>query len=151
MKSIIISILACVFIVASGFQAFGENDNKEISNEKAMQYYCKPWINPDYATLASWAETKVMKKDGTFEWFSKIDDSKSPLYYGAFIINKSWIDKNGNVWINMFYLFKDVPKKYTVAKISDNGHTLEQVYSYNAYPTEVTPETNGYFIMHTRR
>jgi len=93
----------------------------------------------------------MMKRDGTIEWFSKLYDPKSPLYFASFEIIKSWIDKDGNIWLKMYYLFEGIPKKYTVAKISNNGHTLEQVYSYNAYPIEVTPETNGYFIMFRKR
>jgi len=153
MKSTIISIFVCIFIIASGFQALGENENKEISIEEAMQYYCAEWINPDYATLTSSAELKVMKKDGTIEWFSKLHDPnpKSPLFRARFEINKGWIDKDGNTWLYLFYYFGTLPKKYTVAKISNNGHTLEQVYSYIAYPTEVTPDTNGYFIMYRKR
>jgi hypothetical protein len=33
------------------------------------------------------------------------------------------------------------------AKISDDGNTLEQVYSYKAYETEVDPEDPTYMIM----
>ena len=36
--------------------------------------------------------------------------------------------------------------KYTVAKISDDGNTLEQVYSTDTYPTEVNPDVPSYFI-----
>jgi hypothetical protein len=33
-----------------------------------------------------------------------------------------------------------------VAKISDDGNTLEQVYSTDIYPTEVNPDVPSYFI-----
>jgi hypothetical protein len=36
--------------------------------------------------------------------------------------------------------------KYTVAKISDDGNALEQVYSTDTYPTEVNPDVPSYFI-----
>jgi len=36
--------------------------------------------------------------------------------------------------------------KYSVAKICDDGNTLEQVYSTDTYPTEVNPDVLLYFI-----
>ena len=40
-------------------------------------------------------------------------------------------------------------KKYLLAKISDDGNTLEFAYDWNAYPT-VDPETWPYTIMHKK-
>ena len=87
-----------------------------------------------------------MNKDGTIEWYRN-ETSKSPYWHGKFEIEKSWIDKDSNVWLNMIYYF-GIVKKYTVAKISDDGNTLEQVYSYLAYSTELIPDDKTYFIMH---
>jgi hypothetical protein len=36
--------------------------------------------------------------------------------------------------------------KYTVAKINDEGNTLEQVYSTDIYPTGANPDVPSYFI-----
>jgi len=35
------------------------------------------------------------------------------------------------------------------AKISDNGNTLEQMYSFT-YPTEIDPNDKKYFIMYKK-
>jgi len=145
MKSIIITILVCIFIISTGFQALGENDNKEISIEEAMQYYCTTWRNPAYAKMDG---KMVMKKNGTFEWFT-METLKHPTWFGTYDIKNGWIDKDNNIWIKMIYHERRFTK-YTVAKISNNGNKLEQVWEYDKYPTGVTPDTNGYIIGYTK-
>jgi hypothetical protein len=125
-----------------------EDQKKEISVDEALKYYCITWINPAYNESSDWTGIKTMNKDGTFEWYSS-ETSKSTTWDGTFEIEKSWIDKDGNVWLNMIYYVVG-RKKYTVAKISDDGNTLEQVYSYKAYPTEVVPDDTTYFIMYKK-
>ena len=122
-----------------------EDQEKEISVNEAMKFYCKTWINPAYNESTVHTAIKLMNKDGTFEWYSN-ETSESPTWEGTYEIEKSWIDEGGNVWLNMIYYIL-THTKYTAAKISDDGNTLEQVYSYDAYPTEVKPEVWGYFIM----
>lgn len=145
MKYSIVSIFVCIFIIASGLQAYGENNNREISIEKAMQYYCTIWTNPAYAKMDG---KMLMKKDGTFEWFA-METSKHPNWFGTFEIKKGWIDKDNNIWIKMIYHERRF-MKYTVAKISNEGNTLEQVWAYDNYPTRLTPNTNGYIIGYTK-
>ena len=122
-----------------------ENQKKEISVDEAMKYYCQTWINPSYNENADHTAIKMMNKDGTFKWYDN-ETSESFTWGGTFEIEKSWIDKDGNVWLNMIYWVGSI-KKYMVAKISDDGNTLEQVYFFHAYPTEVNPKVRGYFIM----
>ena len=40
--------------------------------------------------------------------------------------------------------------KYTVAKISNDGNTLEQVYLLGEYPTDINPDALSYFIMYKK-
>jgi hypothetical protein len=125
-----------------------EDYKKEIPVDEAMKYYCITWINPAYIENPDAAGIKTMNEDGTFEWYSN-ETSKETLWDGTFKIEKSWIDKDGNVWLNMIYYVWGY-KKYTLAKISDDGNTLEQIYSYDAYPTEVVPDDPSYFIMYKK-
>ena len=50
----------------------------------------------------------------------------------------------------LFELIEDMATygfaNYTVAKISDDGNTLEQAYSTDTYPTEENPDVPSYFI-----
>ena len=124
------------------------DQKKEIPVEEAMKYYCITWINPAYNESSYYTGIKIMNKDGTFEWYHN-ETSESPKWEGTFEIEKSWIDKDGNVWINMIYYIMPFTK-YTVAKVSNDGNTLEQVYSYDAYPTEVVPDDKTYFIMYKK-
>jgi hypothetical protein len=124
-----------------------ENQKKEISVDEALKYYCQIWINPAYYENPNMSGLKRMNRDRTFEWYSNEanENKDSPSWSGTFEFEKSWVDKDGNVWINLdLYVMGYV--KYTLAKISDDGNTLEQMYSFS-YPTEMDPNHKKYFIM----
>ncbi len=126
-----------------------EDQKKEISVDEAMKYFCTTWINPAYYESEFFTGIKIMNKDGKWEFYSN-ETSKSPMYIGTYTIEKSWIDKGGNVWLHVIFDEGDAfPKKYALVKISDDGNTLELVYDYKAYPT-VDPETWPYFIMYKK-
>ena len=144
-KKLVYVIILLLFVAPV---VLAEDQKKEISVDEAMKYYCITWINPAYYEMPEWTGIKIMNKDGTIKWYRN-ETSKKPYWNGTFEIEKSWIDKNGNVWLNIIYYF-EIYKKYTVAKISDDGNTLEQVYSYLAYPTEVVPDDKTYFIMYKK-
>jgi len=124
------------------------DQHKEISKEEAMKYYCIKWRNPAYDESDNDTGVKIMYKNCDIAWYSD-EDAKEPMWYGFFEIKKSWIDQNGNIWLNMMYDIRGWTK-YTVAKISNHGNTLEQVYSYEAYPTEIGPDVKTYFIMYKK-
>jgi len=123
-----------------------EDQEKEISVNEAMKYYCQTWINPAYNESTGYTAIKKMNKDGTFETYDK-ETSESPMWEGRFEIEKSWVDKDGNIWLKMIF-YDWAAKKYTLAKISEDGNVLEQIWAYKAYPTAVKPdEAHRYFIM----
>ena len=112
-----------------------EDQKKQISVDEAMKYFSITWINPAYYEIENEQYTgiKTMNKDGTFEFY-KNKTSKTPLYVGTYKIEKSWVDKGGNVWLNV--IFDEVAlKKYYLVKISDDGSTLELDFGYKTYPT----------------
>lgn len=122
-----------------------QDQKKQISEDEAMNYYCTTWVNPAYFGSNSYTGIKIMKRDGTWEWYSS-ERTPWPTWLGSFRIEKSWKDKDGNLWLNITYR-EAKWSKYVVAKISDAGNTLEQVYSMSDYPTAVDPKDATYFIM----
>ena len=135
-----------LFFAASNILA--GDQKKELSPEQAKKSYCVTWINNAYNESAEFTAKKIMNVDGTFRWYNN-ETSESPKWQGTFDIEKSWIDDKGNVWLYMIYDYVIV-KKFTVAKISDNGNLLEQVYSFDAYPTEVNSDDTTYFFMYKK-
>ena len=124
-----------------------DDQKKEIPVDEAMKYFCITWINPAYNESYSYTGIKIMNKDGTFEFYQN-DTSEDPAWSGEYKIEKSWIDKDGSVWLHVIF-DEGFVKKYALAKISDDGNTLEVVFDYKAYPT-VDPETWPYIIMHKK-
>jgi hypothetical protein len=146
-KGIIYAFIMLLFFNPS---VFAEDQKKEISVDEALNYYCHTWINLEYYENSNDSGIKKFHRDGTFEWFSNEinEDKEFPSWYGKFIIEKSWIDKNGNVRINAKFHFMGIDHPY-LAKISDNGNTLEQMYSFT-YPTEIDTDHRTYFIMYKK-
>ena len=122
-------------------------DQKKISVDEAVNYYCHTWINSDYYEKPDMTGIKKFNKDGTWSWYRNETIGYSS-WSGTFEIKKAWIDKDGNVWINLDLHVMGYMKP-TTAKISDDGNTLEQMYSYT-YPTEIDPDHKSYFIMHRK-
>ena len=139
--------IALILILILAPVVLAEDQKKEISVDEALKYYCQTWINPAYYESPNYTGIKKLNKDGTFEWCSNktID---YPSWSGTFKIEKSWIDKDGNVWINLNLHFMGYDHLY-LAKISDEGNKLEQMYSYT-YPTEIDPDNKSYFIMYKK-
>ena len=131
-----------------------EDQKKEISVDEAMKCFCGTWINPAYYELVGHVAKpgKVVIKDDTIEWY-KNETSQSPMYSDTYKIEKSWIDKDDNVWLNVlaeyFSIAHKLRKKYLLIKISDDGNTLEFAYDWNPYPT-VDPETWPYSNMYRK-
>jgi len=124
-----------------------EDQQKEIPVDEAMKCFCTTWINPAYYESYSYTGIKIMNRDGTFEFYQN-DTSEDPAWLGEYKIEKSWIDKDGSVWLHVIF-DEGFVKKYALAKISDDGNTLEVVFDYKAYPT-VDPETWPYYIMYRK-
>jgi hypothetical protein len=141
-KSILVSIL--LLFVAS--IALAENQGREISVNEAMKYFCTTWINPAYYEN-DFRSGKIVTNDGIFGWYNK-ETSRSPTASGTYKIEKSWVDKYGNVWLNVLVDERSW-KKYLLVKISDNGNTFEYAWDYKAYPT-VDPESWPDAIMYKK-
>ena len=139
--------VVCILMLFVASAVLAGDLKKEISVDEAMKYYCTTWINPDYNDKPKHAAKIINNRDGTIKWyFNETSESPTPSSSGTtFKIEKSWIDKDGNMWLHMIYDWV-IHIKYTVAKISDNGNTLEWDYSFSSYPTELNPLSGGYFI-----
>ena len=142
-KYVVVGIL--MLFVASTVLA--EDLKKEISVDEAMKYYCITWVNPDYNDKSNFPAKITNNRDGTIKWYHN-ETSDTPSSFSSdttFKIEKSWIDKDGYIWLHMIYDWI-IHIKYTVAKISDKGTVLEFDYSYDSYPTEPNPLSGAYFI-----
>jgi len=145
-KLILVSIL--ILFVASIVLA--EDQKKAISVDEAMKCFYAIWINPAYYEIPRYSG-KIVIKDGTLEFY-KNETEQSPPYSDTYKIEKSWIDKDGNVWLNVLaehMVSGKLWKRYLLAKISDDGNTLELAYDWDAYPT-VDPETWPYYTMYKK-
>ena len=125
-----------------------QDQNEQISEEEAMNYYCNTWVNPAYSGSNYATGVKIMKMDGTWEFYSS-ERTPWPTWLGTFKIHKSWKDKDGNIYLNLTY-HEAKFTKYVVSKISDLGNTLEQVWSTGDYPTDVDPEDATYVIVYKK-
>jgi len=72
---------------------------KEISTDEAMKYYCITWVNPDYNDKPKFPAKITNNRDGTIKWYlNETSESPAPSSLDtSFKIEKSWIDKDGNV------------------------------------------------------
>ena len=139
--------IALILILIFTPVVLAEDQKKGISVDEALKYYCQTWINTAYFENPNMSGIKKMKKDGTFEWYSN-ETIDYPSWSGTFKIEKSWINKDGNVWINLDLHVMGYMKP-TLAIISDDGNILEQMYSYT-YPNEINPDDKKYFIMYKK-
>jgi hypothetical protein len=145
MKRQILVLLGTLMLCVAPI-VLAENQKKEVSIDEATKCFCKTWINPAYYE-SDVISGKIMIKDGTFGWY-KNEASQSPTFSGAYKIEKSWIDKDGNVWLNVV-VDEVLWKKYLLVKISDNGNTFEYAFDFNAYPT-VVPENWPYYFLYKK-
>ena len=115
MKIFSISFSAIVLLLFLAPVVLAEDQKKEIFVDEALNYYCQTWINHTYYEDPNLSGIKRMNKDGTFEWYSnETNEAKEfPSWSGKFIIEKSWIDKDGNVWINVNFHFMGYDHLYT--------------------------------------
>jgi len=102
------------------------------------------WINMDY----KWGrppQKLIFKSDGTFESFANAD-SKVPTWQGTNLIEKKWIDSEGNIWFKIKWSGNWGETGYELSKISNSGNTYEYVFSNDAYPLEIDPNHRNYRI-----
>ena len=87
----------------------------------------------------------IQKPDGTFESFVNAD-TKEPTYRGTTLIEKKWIDSEGNIWFKMRWSGDWGETGYELSKISNSGITYEHVFSNDAYPKGIDPNHRNYRI-----
>ena len=149
MKTNKLVFLGLLTLFAAHFVLAGDQ-KKEVPIEEAIKCFCATWVNPAYYEDAIPYSGKIVVKDDTIEWY-KNETSKSH-WCDKYKIEKSWIDKDGNVWVNVLgepSTHIKIQKKYILAKISGDGNTLEFAYDWTAYPT-VDPESWPHYIMYKK-
>jgi len=124
MKTFSISFSAIALLLFLTHFVLAEDQKKEISVDEALKYYCQTWINPDYYDYQRSKNTGIKKfyKNGTFEWYRN-ETVGYPSWSGTFKIENSWIDKDGNVWINSNLNAMGYDHHWLV-KITEDGNKL---------------------------
>ena len=135
--SVLILIMAVFVLLAGG--------------SKKEEYY-GTWVNTDYdrSTLAIRAKT-IHNHDGTLSKYVNTSDTE-PYETGTFTIEDKWTDSEGNIWYKILYTVTgQIISNFELTKISDNGTTLELVYSVIDYPTEIVPNDGINFIYYRQQ
>jgi len=128
MKTLFVSAL-CILLLFYAEKTFSETDE-----------ICCTWVNLKYTSVAS-PQKLILNYDGTFaSYISKA--SKDALKRGTYLIRKKWKDSEGNKWYQIRGLLGEI--EYGLARISDNGKTLEYVFEYDKFPVDIKPNDTNY-------
>ncbi len=128
--SVLILIMAVFVLLAGG--------------SKKEEYY-GTWVNTDYNTTYHNAKV-IHNHDGTLIKYMSTSDTE-PYKTATFTIEDKWTDSEGNIWYKILYTeTEQIISNFELAKISDNGTTLELDFYIIDYPTEIDPNDGEYRI-----
>ena len=95
------------------------------------------WINTEYSGELTWNQKYVHYSWGYCECYSEME-SKNPAI--GFLITSTlvdkWTDAEGNIWYKEFVRYQMGDTWYQLVKISDNGTTLEYMWTKRDFPVE---------------
>ncbi len=113
---------------------------------KKEEYY-GTWVNTDYdRSLLTIRAKRIHNQDGTLMKYMSTSDTE-PYETATFTIEDKWTDSEGNIWYKILYTITgQILSRFELTKISDNGTTLETVFSIIDYPTEIVPNDGSNFI-----
>jgi hypothetical protein len=128
MKTLFISAL-CLFLAFYAADTFSESDE-----------ICSTWVNLKYTSAGS-PQKLIVNYDGTLASYSSIA-SKDALKRGTYFIKKKWEDSVGNKWYQIQGFLGG--GEYGLARISNNGKTLEYVFKDDKFPVDIKPNDTSY-------
>ena len=130
MKTLFISAL-CIFLLFYAEKTFSESDE-----------ICFTWVNLKY-TSGDPPQKLILNDDGTFaSYISKT--STDALKRGTYSIRKKWKDSEGNIWYQIKIQGPLDEREYELARISNNGNTLEYVFKYDEFPVDIKANDTNY-------
>ena len=130
MKTLFVSAL-CIFLLFYAEKAFSESDE-----------ICSTWVNLKY-TSGDPPQKLILNYDGTFaSYISKT--ATDALKRGTYSIKKKWKDSEGNIWYQINRQGSMVEIEYELARISNNGNTLEYMFKYDEFPVDIIPNDTNY-------
>ena len=123
----------CIILVLYSETTFSESDE-----------ICCTWVNMNY-TSGKPPGKLIRNYDGTFASYIN-KTSTDALQRGTFRIVKKWNDSKGNIWYQVEIQGggEGTEKKFELARISNNGNTLECVFKQDAYPIDINPNDPSY-------
>ena len=128
MKALFVSVL-CIFLICYAEEIFSEADE-----------ICCTWVNLKYSSSDS-PQKLIINYDGTFASYSS-KASTDALKRGTYLIRKKWEDSEGNKWYQIRGLLDEV--EYGLARVSDNGKTLEYLYKHDQFPVDIQSDDASY-------
>jgi len=66
------------------------------------------------------------------------------LKQGTYSIRKKWQDSKGNIWYQIKIQGPLDEREYELARISNNGNTLEYVFRYDVFPGDIRSNDTNY-------
>lgn len=130
--TLILILIMAVFVLLAG-------------GSKKEEYY-GTWVNTDYDRTTFRLGKLIHNRDGTKIKYVSASDTE-PYLTATFTIEDKWTDSEGNIWYKiLFTRTEQIISYFELTKISDNGTTLELVFSIIDYPTEIDPNYEGYRI-----
>jgi len=128
MKTLFVSAL-CIFLLFYAENTFSESDE-----------ICCTWVNLKYTSSDS-PQKLIVNYDGTLASYTS-KASKDALKRGTYSIKKKWKDSEENKWYHIQGLLGG--GEYGLARISNNGKTLEYVFKDDKFPVDIKPNDTSY-------
>ncbi len=134
---VFISIALWIVILFWAITAYSESEQ-----------ICFTWINTNY-TSGNPTQKLIYNADGTFAGYPK-KDATDPIRRGTFTIFKKWKDAKGSIWYRIKWDGHWGERGYELAKVSNNGKTLEYVMKDSKWPADINVKDTSY-CQYTRR
>ncbi len=103
---------------------------------------CCSWVNTNY-TSGDPPQKLIFHFDGTFACYNTQKTSDA-LKRGTYSIDEKWQDSEGNIWYKIKMREPMSETKYKLAKISDDGKTLEFICKSDKYPADISLGDENY-------
>ena len=132
--SILILVLAVLIVAGSG--ATGKRAQME--EEELFKKLSGTWVNEDYDTAQGWASKRVIRSDGTYDFFGDSSDTERMGYGEYKAIVDTWTDPEGNFFYKAtFTVHLTTSVLYQLGMISSSGTEWEFVMSGIDFPPEI--------------
>ena len=131
-------LLLLLFLLVSFLLVFGSCATDKMGYISKDYEIYGTWVNPDYEDARVWNGKMIIYPNGSLVFYKLISDTKSNKS-AEFVITNKWFDSNGTAWHTFILKFTATESYYNLAKISNDGKTMEFSMSVSDYPKMVDP------------